>query len=168
MISSGFFLQTCETEGAGGGRKRKITSLQLAGVGLVFLHDLPDLVSLQWRVEHLVQPRVSLPPVDELHELVQGDEELPLGAAAEEQRGGTAFRPPEDTRNERKRENANLSSKMLWISGRRQRLSRNFWKASQVKSSGLSPSDCRRIVSQEREKEKEAKRSKIERLCVDR
>lgn len=145
----------------GGGRKRKITSLQLAGVGLVFLHDLPDLVSLQRRVEHLVQPRVSLPPVDELHELVQGDEELPLGAAAEEQRGGTAFRPPEDTRNERKRENANLSSKMLWISGRRQRLSRNFWKASQVKSSGLSPSDCRRIVSQEKRRRKRRNAAKL-------
>lgn len=47
----------------------------------------------------------------------------------------------------------NLSSKMLWISGRRQRLSRNFRKASQVKSSGLSPSDCRTAVSPEKKKE---------------
>lgn len=37
-----------------------------------------------------------------------------------------------------------ISSKMLCISGRRQRLSRNFWKASHVKSSGLSPSDWKR------------------------
>lgn len=51
-------------------KKKKRTSLQLAGVGLVFLHDLSDLVSFQRGVEHLVQPGVSLPAVDEFHELV--------------------------------------------------------------------------------------------------
>lgn len=137
---------------------RKRTSVQLAGVGLVFFHDLPDLVSLQRRVQHLVQPGVSLPTVDEFHELVQGDEGLPLGAAAAERKA--AFRTLEELRSECKREGGkkkramdDLSSKMLWISGRRQRLSRNFWKASQVKSSGLSPSDCRTMVSQEKKKE---------------
>lgn len=56
------------------------TSLQLADVGLVSLHDLSDLLPFQWRVQHLVQPGVSLPAVDEVHELVQRDEGLPLGA----------------------------------------------------------------------------------------
>lgn len=78
--------------------KGKRTSLQLASVGLVLLHDLPDLVPLQRRVQHLVQPRVSLPAVEEFHELVQRDEGLPLGAAAAE--GKAAFRAPEDMRNE--------------------------------------------------------------------
>lgn len=66
------------------GFKKKRTSFQLAGVGLVFLHDLSDLLSFQRGVEHLVQPGVSLPAVEEFHELVQGDEWLPLGAAAAE------------------------------------------------------------------------------------
>lgn len=81
---------------------RKRTSVQLAGVGLVFFHDLPDLVSLQRRVQHLVQPGVSLPTVDEFHELVQGDEGLPLGAAAAERKA--AFRTLEELRSECKRE----------------------------------------------------------------
>lgn len=74
--------------------KRKRTSLQLAGVGLVFLHDLPDLVPLQRRVQHLVEPGVALPAVDEIHELVQRDKGLPLGAAAAERKA--AFRTPEE------------------------------------------------------------------------
>lgn len=59
---------------------KPLTSFQLTGVGLVFLHDLSDLLSFQRRVENLVQPGVSLPAVDEVHELVQRDERLPLGA----------------------------------------------------------------------------------------
>lgn len=43
------------------------TSLQLAGVGLIFLHDLSDLLPFQRGVQHLVQPGVSLPAVDEVH-----------------------------------------------------------------------------------------------------
>lgn len=58
-----------------------MTSLQLACVGLVFLHDLPDLLPFQRRVQHLVQPGIPLPVVDEVHKLIQGDERLPLGAA---------------------------------------------------------------------------------------
>lgn len=67
--------------------KKRGTSLQLAGVGLVFLHDLSDLLPFQRGVQHLVQPGVSLPAVDEFHELVQRDKWLPLGAAAAERNG---------------------------------------------------------------------------------
>lgn len=138
MISSAF--QTCEMRAVW---KRRSTSLQLAGVALVALHDLPHLLPLQRRVQHLVQPRVALPPVDEVHELVQGDEGFPLGAAAAEKTA--AFEAPEGklkvTKKKTKEGRGYLSSKMLWISGRRHRLFRKFWKASQVKSSGFSPSD---------------------------
>lgn len=57
-----------------------LTSLQLAGVGLIFLHDLSDLFPLQRGVQYLVQSGVSLPAVDEVHQLVQRDERFPLGA----------------------------------------------------------------------------------------
>lgn len=62
------------------------TSLQLADVGLIFLHDLSDLLSFQRGVQHLVQSGVSLPAVDEVHELVQRDEWLPLGATGAEKK----------------------------------------------------------------------------------
>lgn len=64
----------------GRGHVESLTSVQLTGVGLVFLHDLSDLLPFQRRVKNLVQPGVSLPAVDEVHELVQRDERLPLGA----------------------------------------------------------------------------------------
>lgn len=67
-------------------RNKWLTSLQLAAVGLVFLHDLSDLLSFQRGVQHLVQPGVSLPAVDEVHQLVQRDERLPLGAAGAKRR----------------------------------------------------------------------------------
>lgn len=57
-----------------------LTSLQLAGVGLIFLHDLSDLLSFQWGVQHLIQSGVTLPAVDKVHQLVQRNERLPLGA----------------------------------------------------------------------------------------
>lgn len=60
--------------------KNTLTSVQLAGVSLIFLHDLSDLLSFQRGVQHLVQSGVSLPAVDEVHQLVQRDEWLPLGA----------------------------------------------------------------------------------------
>lgn len=66
------------------GDRQFLTSFQLIGVGLVLLHDLSDLLSFQRRVENLVQPGVSLPAVDEVHELVQRDEGLPLGAPGAE------------------------------------------------------------------------------------
>lgn len=68
-----------------------LTSVQLTGVGLVFLHDLSDLLSFQRRVENLVQPGVSLPAVDEVHELVQRDERLPLGATGAKEKGRSVF-----------------------------------------------------------------------------
>lgn len=61
-----------------------LTSLQLAGVGLIFLHDLSNLLTLQWGVQHLIQPGVSLHVVDEVHELVQREEWFPLRAAGGE------------------------------------------------------------------------------------
>lgn len=70
---------------------KPLTSLQLAGVGLVFLHDLSDLLSFQRGVEHLVQPGVSLPTVDEVHELVQRDEWFPLGATGAKKKGRGVF-----------------------------------------------------------------------------
>lgn len=66
---------------------KPLTSFQLTGVGLVLLHDLSDLLSFQRGVEHLVQPGVSLPAVDEVHELVQRDERLPLGATGAKEIG---------------------------------------------------------------------------------
>lgn len=138
------------------------TSLQLADVGLIFLHDLSDLLSFQRGVQHLVQSGVSLPAVDEVHELVQRDEWLPLGATGAKKKVHRVC-----VWSLRYRVSAlwilklyylcvtYLSSKMLCISGRRQRLSRNFWKASHVKSSGLSPSDWKRtekVVQREMER----------------
>lgn len=78
------------------GRSKKghvelLTSVQLTGVGLVFLHDLSDLLSFQRRVENLVQPGVSLPAVDKVHELVQRDKRLPLGATGAKTKGCSEF-----------------------------------------------------------------------------
>lgn len=58
-----------------------LTSVQPAGIGLIFPNDLSNLVFLQRRVQDLVQPGVPLRVVDEVHELVQRDKGLPLGAA---------------------------------------------------------------------------------------
>ena len=71
---------------------RHVTSLQLAGVGLVSLHELSDLLFLQRRVQNLVQSGVSLLAVDEVHELVQRDERLPLRATAAGERHRHEFR----------------------------------------------------------------------------
>lgn len=78
-------------EGAKKGHVELLTSVQLTGVGLVFLHDLSDLLSFQRRVENLVQPGVSLPAVDKVHELVQRDKRLPLGATGAETKGCSEF-----------------------------------------------------------------------------
>ena len=61
-----------------------ITSLQLASVALVFLHQLSDLLSLQRRIEDLVETRVSLTTVYKVCQLIQGEEGLPLRTTGRE------------------------------------------------------------------------------------